>query len=51
MINKKFILIIFYLFAIILGLLVGSGLKTTEEADRQNQSMTASVPKPPIDLS
>jgi len=31
--------------AIILGLLVGSGLKTTDEASRQYQSMTDPVPK------
>jgi len=49
--NKRVIKVIFFLFAIILGFLVGSGLKTSEEMGRQNQSMTNPVPKPPIDPS
>ena len=46
--NKRVIKVIFFLFAIILGLLVGTGIKTTDEGGRQNQSMTDPVPKPPI---
>ena len=48
--HKKILLIIFYMYAIIFGLLVGFGLKKTEEVGRQNQSMTDPVPKPIISL-
>jgi len=45
----RIVQIVIFLITIILGLLVGTGLKRTE-VGRLNQSMTDPNPKPPIDL-